>query len=112
MKNFFSFKRKDKSVSYRTYLIDFSKHPEFVSIDSYTSLKEAVDDFSHCGWEDNKEVVSQAVIIKGPDNRVEAVGMYVISDSSAMPVLCWLFSDGITERRFYETEYSRFIERG
>ncbi|QTA82724.1 Uncharacterized protein dnl_51060 [Desulfonema limicola] len=95
---------------YKLYLIDFMKTPECISADTYETLKDAVDEYSRCGWEEMEGVVSQSVIIKNDKEEIEAVGAYINSDVSTLPVLLWVFSDGTMEQRYYETEYLRFID--
>ncbi|QTA82360.1 Uncharacterized protein dnl_47350 [Desulfonema limicola] len=95
---------------YQLYLIDFTKRPECISADIYETLQEAIDDFSRFGgWEEMEGVASQSVIIKNDKEVIEAVGVYVNCDLSTLPSLMWIYKDGQVEQRYYETEYSRFI---
>jgi hypothetical protein len=94
---------------YQIYIVDFTKTPEFTGAFPFQNAKEAADDFSSAGWEEPENVRNQAVLIKGPDDKIEAMGMYVPSDDSEMPVLVWQFANGNVERRYYEQEYAQYI---
>ncbi|MDM8538548.1 hypothetical protein QUF70_17470 [Desulfobacterales bacterium HSG17] len=92
------------------HIADFTKLPEFNCCDSYETLKQAVDDYSRCGWEEMEKVIHTAIIIKDDSEIIKAVGVYVNSSMSSLPVLLWVFSEGTMEQRYYETEYLRFID--
>ncbi|QTA82759.1 Uncharacterized protein dnl_51410 [Desulfonema limicola] len=55
-------------------------------------------------------VKHQAVIIKDDKETIIAVGAYINSDMSVLPVLFWHFNDGTIIQKYYETEYLRFID--
>jgi len=94
---------------YQVYAVDFitGRNRNFIPVDSFETLKEAIGDFSSTAWEDMENVVQQAVIVRSSE-RVEAVGLYIPSDKSALPLLVWHYADATIEERYYEVEYARF----
>ncbi|MCP3942983.1 MAG: hypothetical protein GY710_16060, partial [Desulfobacteraceae bacterium] len=96
-------------VTVRADVIDYRDtgkkgHP-FLEISDHPDLRHAVEDFTATGWEEDAEVLMKNCYLFAVEETgtIPAVGVYVRSAESRMPVLTWIYTHTAdTETRYHE----------
>jgi hypothetical protein len=106
-------------ASVRADVIDYrdmaAKGHAFTEISDHPDLRHALEDFSSAGWEEPADILMKScyLLANEESGTILAIGAYVRSAKSEMPLLVWTFThSGATETRCYEREYAEYIRSG
>ncbi len=100
--------------SFISGFVSFQKgEPETDSFEYFESVHDAINSLSEVGWEQMEDVKSECLfVVDTSTNQIAAVGMYIDSNESKLPILQWTVTEtGENFTRTYEIEYKEYLKK-